>query len=294
MRFRPVAVLLGLFAAGSAWLLAQSPVASCDATPAPAWCSAVAGDRSAGVGFTAPLGGDGAQRHGRDEPAARGAGRPRHPEEGRQRDRRRGRDRRGAERRRADERRPGRRPLRDRLHREGEQALRAERQRQGAERTDAGADERARLRLGLGELGAGLRDAAGRHSDGDGARRRVGLGRSAASLRHADRSRRRCSQPSTMRSRAFPSPSASRTTGASERAAARRQAIRASAARSSIPIRSRRGTSTASHRPPGRSSAIPDLARTFRILQQKGRDGFYKGEIAQRHRREVDARSAAR
>jgi gamma-glutamyltranspeptidase / glutathione hydrolase len=25
----------------------------------------------------------------------------------------------------------------------------------------------------------------------------------------------------------------------------------------------------------------PDLAKTFRILQQKGRDGFYKGEIAQ-------------
>ena len=32
----------------------------------------------------------------------------------------------------------------------------------------------------------------------------------------------------------------------------------------------------------------PDLAKTFRILQQKGRDGFYKGEIAQRHRGEVE------
>ncbi|HET7216403.1 MAG TPA: hypothetical protein VFJ02_00080, partial [Vicinamibacterales bacterium] len=48
MRYRPVAVLLCLFAAGSAWLLGQSPVTSCDATPAPAWCSAVAGDRAQG------------------------------------------------------------------------------------------------------------------------------------------------------------------------------------------------------------------------------------------------------
>ena len=31
----------------------------------------------------------------------------------------------------------------------------------------------------------------------------------------------------------------------------------------------------------------PDLAKTLRLLQEKGRDGFYKGEIAQRHRREV-------
>jgi gamma-glutamyltranspeptidase/glutathione hydrolase len=48
MRYRPVAVLLCFLAAGSAWLLAQSPVTSCDATPAPAWCSAVAGDRAQG------------------------------------------------------------------------------------------------------------------------------------------------------------------------------------------------------------------------------------------------------
>ena len=31
---------------------------------------------------------------------------------------------------------------------------------------------------------------------------------------------------------------------------------------------------------PGQIYRNPDLARTFRILQQKGRDGFYKGEIA--------------
>ena len=49
------------------------------------------------------LGGHGAERHGDDEPAARGTGRPRHPEARRQRDRCRGRHRRGAQRRRTDE-----------------------------------------------------------------------------------------------------------------------------------------------------------------------------------------------
>ena len=43
------AALLGVVvASGAAALGAQSPVQSCDATPAPAWCSAVSGDRSEG------------------------------------------------------------------------------------------------------------------------------------------------------------------------------------------------------------------------------------------------------
>lgn len=40
---------------------------------------------------------------------------------------------------------------------------------------------------------------------------------------------------------------------------------------------------------PGQIYRNPDLARTFRILQQKGRDGFYKGEIA----RAIVAKSTA-
>jgi gamma-glutamyltranspeptidase/glutathione hydrolase len=48
MRLRPVALLAFYLAAGSALLLGQSPVTSCDTTPAPAWCSGVAGDRAQG------------------------------------------------------------------------------------------------------------------------------------------------------------------------------------------------------------------------------------------------------
>ena len=64
-----------------------------------------------------------------------------------------------------------------------------------------------------------------------------------------------------------------------------------------IPIRSRRGTSNGRPPAPGQIFRNPDLAKTFRILQQQGRDGFYKGEIARaivakstRARRHDDAR----
>jgi gamma-glutamyltranspeptidase / glutathione hydrolase len=43
-----VSVLCAGVAATAAVLLAQSPVQSCNATPVPAWCSAVPGDRSEG------------------------------------------------------------------------------------------------------------------------------------------------------------------------------------------------------------------------------------------------------
>ena len=58
-------------------------------------------------------------------------------------------------------------------------------------------------------------------------------------------------------------------------------ATRAAAARSSIRIRSRPGTSTGKPPAAGQIFRNPGLAKTFRILQQQGRDGFYKGEIAQ-------------
>ena len=51
MRFCSVfvsGILLAAGAVSSSFLLAQSPVQSCNATPAPAWCSAVEGDRSQG------------------------------------------------------------------------------------------------------------------------------------------------------------------------------------------------------------------------------------------------------
>jgi gamma-glutamyltranspeptidase/glutathione hydrolase len=48
MRYRPVALLICFLAAGSALLLGQSPVTSCDSSPAPAWCAAVPGDRAQG------------------------------------------------------------------------------------------------------------------------------------------------------------------------------------------------------------------------------------------------------
>lgn len=41
-------VLLAVVALSSAFLVAQSPVQSCNTTPKPAWCNAVEGDRSQG------------------------------------------------------------------------------------------------------------------------------------------------------------------------------------------------------------------------------------------------------
>ena len=194
------------------------------------------------LGATAALGGDGAQRDRRHQPAAGGPGRARHPEEGRQRHRRRRRDGCRAQRGRADERRPRRRPVRHHLHREREQALHAERERQGADRRHARAHELARVFVGLGQLGAGIRHAAGRHPRGHGSRRGLGLGRSAASLRNAHvqgdaaaghRLRRAgLSGLRTHRARL----------AACRRASGRRRAILAGAARSWTPMPSRRGT----------------------------------------------------
>src|SRR5687767_15611660 len=48
-RLRLISLGVALLGIGtSALLVAQSPVASCDATPKPAWCAAVTGDRSSG------------------------------------------------------------------------------------------------------------------------------------------------------------------------------------------------------------------------------------------------------
>ena len=169
--------LLGVVvASGVAALGAQSPVQSCDATPAPAWCSAVSGDRSEGwplqrrsevmarngiVATSQPL----AAQAGLDilkkggnaidaavataavlsvvEPMNVG---------------------------------PGGRSVRDCLRRAREQALCPERERQGAERPDARTHEHPRLQLGRRELGTRVGHATRRNPRGDGARRRLGLG----------------------------------------------------------------------------------------------------------------------
>ena len=143
--------------------------------------------RSVGrVALSASIGSHGPQRYGGRESATGRAGGSGHPEERRQRHRCRRGHFRGVESGRADERRTWRRPVRHRLHREGEQAVHLECQRKGAERADAGAYERAWLLVESGELGPGLRDAACRYSVGNGARLRLGLGRGAAPVRHDD------------------------------------------------------------------------------------------------------------
>ena len=76
--------------------------------------------------------------------------------------------------------------------------------------------------------------------------------------------------------RASPCPSASPTTGICRNALPLQQLLH----RSRIRIRCTPGTSTASRPRPGRSSAIPIWPRPSALLQAKGRDAFYKGEIA--------------
>ena len=90
------------------------------------------------------------------------------------------------------------------------------------------------------------------------------------------RSKRRCSLPSTTRSRAFRCPSASRRLEAG-------RGPRADAGRSSRVLHAVGPDAVATWymngHPPAAGDIFrnPGLAKTFGILQQQGRDGFYKG-----------------
>ena len=133
---------------------------------------------------------------------------------------------------------------------------------------------------GMPQLGAGFGHARRRHSHSHGARCGVGLGRSAASLRHAD-VQRDVATGDRLRGAGFP---------ISERIAHDWELPKGLGPVPSDPrecckqldpdsiatwyIDGRQPVAGQIHRNPG-------LARTFRILQQQGRDGFYKGEIAQ-------------
>ena len=140
--------------------MAQSPVLSCDAAPRPAWCSAVPGDRA-----------DGWMSQRRSEVMARNGvvatSQPLAAQAGLEILKRGGNAIDAAVTTAAMLTLvepmivgPGGDLFADHLHRAGEQALCAQRQRQGAERPDAGADERARLPLGSEELGTRLGHAA--------------------------------------------------------------------------------------------------------------------------------------
>ena len=276
-----VTLVLAAAALGAAIVAAQSPVRSCAASPEPAWCSAVPGDR-AGLAVAAPVGGDGAQRHRRDQPAAGCAGGARRPEARRQR-RRRGRRHGGdAQRGRADERRSCAAICsRSSTSRKENKLYALNASGKAPSGADAGADERARLRVGCRQLGTGIGHAVGRHPHGDGAGRGVGLGRSAAPLRHADLQGDAAAGDRLRGAGLSDHRSASPATGGCRSVSAPSPATRAAAARSSIPMRWPPGTSTGVRPSAGQIFRNPGLARTFRLLQQQGRDGFYQGEIAQ-------------
>ena len=145
------------------------------------------------------------------------------------------------------------------------------------------------------ELGARLRHAARRDPDRDRARRRVGLGRSAAPLRHDDVQGDAAAGHRLRRAGLSRLGAHRATTGRLPQGlAARPGDPRAVLHRGRSGFDRHLVRATASRPPPGRSIRNPDLAKTFRILQEKGRDGFYKGEIAQRHRRQVTRARRAR
>ena len=252
--------------------LALGQIKSCDATPKPSFCNAVRGDRAEGW-LPQPRSEVRAQRNGRHQPATGRAGGHGHPEEGRERHRRRRRSGRGPEPRRADKHWRGCGPVRDHLHREREQAVLPERERKGADGPTLQRVELARLLLEPDELGVRVRHAR-RHPVGDGAGRRLGMGRSADEFGNVDASRRPCSRRLTTQKPAFPIQERIGRTSIRRTRSGRFHRRRRIAAPRTDPdsvadveaIQGWNGNPRGPHS--ARAFQNPDLAKTFRLLQQ--------------------------
>ena len=156
---------------------AQSPIQSCSANAEALLVRRRLGRSCGWLAAAASLRSDGAQRHGREQPAARGPGRRGRAEARRQRHRCRGDDGRGVECRGANERGSWRRPLRDHLRGRREEAVRARRERESADRSDAGSHEGGGLHLERRELGTGVWHAGRRDPDRHGTGFGLGMGR---------------------------------------------------------------------------------------------------------------------
>ena len=131
------------------------------------------------------------------------------------------------------------------------------------------------------QLGSRLGHARRRHSRGHRARCRVGLGRSAASLRFADVQGNAAAGDRLCRARLSDFRAHRATTGMLPKGLPDTPSDPRKCCTQLDPdsiatwyIDGKQPVAGQIHRNPG-------LAKTFRILQQQGRDGFYKGEIAQ-------------
>ena len=135
--------------------------------------------------------------------------------------------------------------------------------------------------MGSEELGARFRHAAAWHPHRHRAWRGVGLGRSAPALRNDD-VQGDAAAGNRLRGGRLPGLGTDRgRVAAAEGDAGSVPDDPRAAARSVDPDAVATWYMDGERRWPARSLRNPGLAKTFRILQQQGRDGFYKGEIAQ-------------
>ncbi len=279
---QPSRVVLALVTAAAlgAALAAQSPVQSCNASPKPAWCAAVPGDRTQGwllqrrsevmarngiVATSQPLaaqvGVDILKKGGNAIDAAVATAATLSVIEPMNVG-------------------PGGDLFLIVYIAPREPPLRAQRQRQGAQRPDGRAHERARLPLGCEGLGSGIRDAVARHSH----RHRCPAPRGGwqeVLSRFGTMTFKDTLQPAIdYAEQGFP---------VSERIAfdwTLPNAVGpvADDPRRCCTVRDQDAVNTwyVNGQKPAAGQIVrnPGLARTFRLLQQQGRDAFYRGEIA--------------
>ena len=226
----------------------------------------VRGDRASDLVGADAVGGARAPRHRRDEPAAGRAGRAGHPQARRQRRRRRGRRRRRCS---AlwSPRAPGSAATCSRIYYSAKdrKLLRASTPAAGRRRVDAGVLRAARLRQGD-------RDAAERRQLDDRARAPSTAGGELQKRFGNLTLQATCSTPAARDRRAGLRRSPSASTADWQRQ--RREAARATRTRPRVFLRDGKAPAALQHLPQ------PGLARAFRLLQSKGRDAFYKGDIA--------------